>query len=287
MFEAHGRGQRYTRWRGVVEAALRLVYAGDWPARLWQTFPGATEVRVLDHRLALPAGRAPRAPLRVGFASDLHLGPTTPPRTLERAFRALADARLDVLALGGDYVFLDATQARADALFSLVRDVPARAKVAVLGNHDLWTHHGRLEQALERAGARVLINDALRLDGVLDDVALVGLDDPWTGRPDADLAFARAGDARVLVALCHAPDGLALVRGRGAALFLAGHTHGGHIALPGHRPILLPGGPLSRRFAHGLHDDDGTAVFVSRGLGGTEVPVRTYAPPDVAVFTLE
>jgi len=36
-------------------------------------------------------------------------------------------------------------------------------------------------------------------------------------------------------------------------LMLSGHTHGGHIALPGGVPILVPG-PASRRFAHGRYD---------------------------------
>ena len=51
-------------------------------------------------------------PLTIAFASDLHLGPTTSARTLERAFEMLAEARADVLALGGDYVFLEATAAK-------------------------------------------------------------------------------------------------------------------------------------------------------------------------------
>jgi predicted MPP superfamily phosphohydrolase len=36
----------------------------------------------------------------------------------------------------------------------------------------------------------------------------------------------------------------------------------------------------------GLHQVDGMALFVSRGVGGSLVPIRTYAPPDVAVFTV-
>ena len=35
------------------------------------------------------------------------------------------------------------------------------------------------------------------------------------------------------------------------------------------------------------HDVDGLTVFVSRGVGGSLVPMRTYAPPDVALFTID
>jgi uncharacterized protein len=76
--------------------------------------------------------------------------------------------------------------------------------------------------------------------------------------------------------------------GRGVRLLLAGHTHGGQVALPGPRPLVVPG-PLGKRWPFGLHRPAGAgdlALFVSRGIGATEVPVRAFAPPDVAVFTV-
>lgn len=279
------RGRFYSARRGVIERVLRVAYRGDWPARVWGRLPGRTRVRVEHHALAV---REPgRAPLRLAFASDLHIGPTTPVALLERAFDALAAAKPDVLALGGDYVFLEATRERAALLGSLVARVPAAVKVAVLGNHDLWTHHRRLEEVLARAGVSVLVNDAVRLrDTALgaahDDVALVGLDDPWTGLPDGGAALAAAGDAPVRLAVCHAPEGTTHLAGE-VALLLCGHTHGGHVALPGGRPLIVPG-PLGRRYSSGVFEVRGTTLIVSRGLGGIELPLRSFAPPDVRLI---
>jgi len=67
------------------------------------------------------------------------------------------------------------------------------------------------------------------------------------------------------------------------SLFTGGHTHGGHVALPGYRPIWIPS-PVGKRYPWGRHEVDGTTLFVSRGVGGSLVPFRTWAPPDVAVF---
>ncbi len=275
-----GRGRNFTLGRRLIESTLGLLYANDWPARAWARVPGATSVQRLEH--ALPA--AVRKPLRLGFASDLHLGPTTPLQTLENAFALLDDARLDVLLLGGDYVFLEATNARARTLAQLVRSVRAPVKLGVLGNHDLWTRHERLETALAEAGVKVLINDSVRLPPPHDDVAVIGLDDPWTGLRCPD-GLDWAPDAAVRLVLCHAPDSLPLVRGRNIALYVCGHTHGGHLALPGPRPLYVPG-TLGRRWPFGLHQAEGTPLFVSRGVGGVEVPMRLNAPPDVAVFDL-
>ena len=280
----------YSRKELRIERVLGFLYAGGWPARLWARVPGATDVRLVEKRIE--AGRDPgRPPLSLAFASDLHLGPTTPPGVLDNAFALLRAAKPDVLALGGDYVFLGATQERVRELNDRVMGVAAQHKVAVLGNHDFWARPARLEVALSGAGTIVLVNEAMRLPPPHDDVALVGLDDPFTsedrpaGERAVDRALAEVADAKVKIAICHSPDGLFWLRGKGVHLLLAGHTHGGHLALPGHRPLFMPS-PMGRLYPHGIHEVDGTTLFVSRGVGGSLVPIRTYAPPDVAVFTI-
>jgi predicted MPP superfamily phosphohydrolase len=282
---APGRGHNYTPLRGLGELLLRVAYQGGWPARAWDFVPGRALVQRLDHAICLDPSRPRPRPLRIAFASDLHLGPTTPASVLDRAFRLLDEAAPDVLVLGGDYVFLDVNRAIARELRDRVRAVAAPIKLAVMGNHDLWTHHGLIEDALAEAGARVLINDAVRLPTPHDDVAILGIDDPWTGRPDGDRAVEACGDATVRIGVSHSPDGLPFLRGRGVSLLLTGHTHGGQIALPGPRPIIVPG-PLGKRWPFGLHREGDLTLFVSRGVGTTELPIRTFATPDIAVFTV-
>jgi len=268
---AEGRGNDYSWRRAVVESFLRVAYARPWPAAMWSAWPAAACVRIVRHRMR-------GARLRVAFASDLHLGPTTARATLDRAFALLSDARPDVLLLGGDYVFLDASLAKSRELERRVAAVPAETKIAVLGNHDLWARHDRIERALARAGVTVLVNDCMHLEG---GVAIVGLDDPWTGRRDADRAFQARAKARTTIVLCHSPDALPWIAGRDVDLYLCGHTHGGHIALPS-GPIVVPG-PMGRRYPSGLFRVHGADVIVSRGVGATELPIRTFAPPDVVV----
>lgn len=264
---------------------MRTAYVGDWPARMWSRTPGRALVERIDHVLCLDPSRPRPVPLRLAFASDLHLGPTTPRSVLDRAFALLNEAAPDVLILGGDYVFLEATPEKARTLRALVRGVAAPIKLAVMGNHDLWTHHELIEDALAEAGARVLINDAARLPPPHDDIAIFGLDDPWTGSPDGARAVAACGDAPVRLGVCHSPDGVPFVRGMGVSLVLAGHTHGGQIALPGPRPLVVPG-PLGKKWPFGLHHEGSLTLFVSRGVGTTELPIRAFATPDIVVFTV-
>jgi predicted MPP superfamily phosphohydrolase len=291
--EVRVRRRPYSRRHLHLEKALGTLYAGSWPARAWGLFPRGRRVQALLHQVS--AGREPGRPrLRVVFASDLHLGPTTPPALLERAAALAAQARPDLLLLGGDYVFLGATTARVRALARWVESVPAATKLAVLGNHDFWARPERIDEALQAAGVSVLVDEALRLPPPHDDVAVVGLDDPLTrrGMPEpivdraaVDEALATAGGAAVTVAVCHSPDGMPAVRGRGVRLFLCGHTHGGHIVLPGYGPVWMPS-PHGRLWPWGRHEVDGTTVIVSRGVGGSLVPFRVGAPADVVVVDL-
>lgn len=278
---SQGRGTSYTPLRAAAERAMRLLYRGDWPQALWSRFPGSCDIAVSHVRLPVLA----KGCVRVGFVSDLHLGPTTPPELARRAFRELAAARLDVLLLGGDYVFLDATPEKARFLAELTTLIDAPYKFFVLGNHDLWTHHGLLEDALTRAGVSYVENASRSLPHGL---ALVGLDDPWTGELDAERALANVPASSVPLFLCHSPDGLpaaqaALGSGR-RAIFVCGHTHGGHVASP-FGPMVVPG-RVGKQYPSGLHEVDGTWLYVSRGVGGIEVPFRTFAKPEVAVLTL-
>jgi predicted MPP superfamily phosphohydrolase len=278
-----GRGGEFSVLRGLTETMFGVMYAKDWPARVWNRVPAATRVRRVERGLDL--GRAGKAPLRLAFASDLHIGPLTPPRLLDEAFEALAAWAPDVLVLGGDYVFLDVTRAMAERLAELVAMVPARTKLAVLGNHDLWTDQTVIERALERGGARVLVNESVRLPAPHDDVAIVGVDEPWTGAPDAEGAFAAVDPAAdVRIAVAHAPEGIPMIGGRGASLMLCGHTHGGQVALP-KGPVIVHG-PMGRKYPSGLYDVDGMQVYVSRGIGTVDVPLRLYAAAEVALFTL-
>jgi len=266
-----------------VEWALHRAYRGHWPARLVGALGLLPRVHVRRHRIATPRWPRGARPLRIAFASDLHAGPTTHPALLDDAFAALAAVGADVVLLGGDYVFLF-----ADYITEIARRLATiRAPLGVygvMGNHDLWADDAAIARALTAAGARMLVNEQVTLPAPFAHVTLAGLDDPWTGRPPRRPIF-EAGD-HVRVILVHAPEAMLHLDDEPFDVAMCGHTHGGHVALPGEVPILVPG-PLSRRYAHGRHDvGAGRTLIVSRGVGSTEVALRTFADPDILVVEL-
>jgi hypothetical protein len=280
----HGRGRNYTLSHSLVEEALLLLYRSGWSARLAHRLGLPGDVRTVAHDLSVPGWPAGAPPLRLAFASDFHAGPTTHPALLQRACEALSAARPDVLLLGGDYIFLRAGY--IDPLAEALGRVPAPlGRYAVLGNHDLWADDRYITRRLEENGVQVLVNRPVTLPPPHDHVSICGLDDAWAGEPDADAAFRRAAPTRVV--LMHAPSGLLALGGRPFTVAFCGHTHGGHIALPGGVPIVVPG-PLSRRYPHGRHrlGAGQGELLVSRGIGGVELALRLFADPDVLVCRL-
>jgi predicted MPP superfamily phosphohydrolase len=62
-----------------------------------------------------------------------------------------------------------------------------------------------------------------------------------------------------------------------------GHTHGGQIRLP---PIPAVTPPGSGRFVAGWYRDTFAPMYVSRGIGTTEIRARFLCPPEAPLFTL-
>lgn len=278
-----GRGAYYGPLRRFADWALSRLYGERWPAELVRAIGLQPHVRVVRHQIVSSKWPPHCPPLRIAFASDLHAGPTTHPSLLDDAARLLESAGAHVLLLGGDYVFL--SSARIGEVADRMASVPAPlGRFAVMGNHDLWADDRAIKRALEGAGIRVLVNEHANLPEPFEHVSICGLDDPWTGVRDPKRAFRGARSFRIL--LGHAPELLLYLADDPFDLAVCGHTHGGHIALPGGVPIVSPG-PLSRRYAHGRFElGPNRTMIVSRGIGATESPVRWNAEPDVLVIDI-
>jgi uncharacterized protein len=277
------RNRRVEPNRRAIEFMLDAVFRpGHWAARAAYALGAQGRVRATAAALHLRAEpHVGEPPLRLAFASDFHAGPTTDHRILSDAFEVLRDFRPDVLLFGGDFVSVRASY--IDLLTPLIRRVEAPlGKFAVLGNHDLRANYTAVIAALEAADVRMLTNDRRTLPAPFSDITLCGLDDATRGDPRADLAIDGTTGTRII--LMHSPEGLEEIGNRRFDLALCGHTHGGQVALPSGRPLLVPGGPLNRRYHAGLFDLEGSGarvLLVSRGVGCSTIPLRAFAAPEV------
>src|SRR5262249_7692173 len=86
------------------------------------------------------------------------------------------------------------------------------------------------------------------------------------------------------VVLTHNPDVFPRVPAR-AVLTLAGHTHGGQVALPILGRPVVPS-RFGQRYAIGHIEEEGRDLFVTPGIGTSIIPVRFGVPPEISLLTL-
>jgi predicted MPP superfamily phosphohydrolase len=241
---------------------------------------------VTRHEVVLGDGHGLPAPLVIAFASDLHAGPTTHPELFDQLAVQIQLARPDLVLLGGDYVSLGARHiARLAPFFEAAATAGPLGAYAVIGNHDIWHGRASIEAALRQAGVQVLVNRNTTLPPPFDMVSICGIDDPWTGAASAGATFADAAAVRIY--LMHSPDGIWHLKDETFAVGLAGHTHGGQIAMPDGTPVVRPNGPLSRDHCYGRYDFPAHGpLIVSRGVGCSALPLRINANPELVVCRL-
>lgn len=271
---------RYSRLRAVAEPVMEIAYCFDWPSKVYDFVSPHPEINVISQSVRL-ADNNFKNPIRAVFVSDLHIGPTTSERLLTIAFSKIAAYEPDILLLGGDYVFLRATEKRMQLLGELIRSVRCPGTYAVIGNHDIWANEPVIAEALHNAGATLLVNKQVVIDCKGARIELLGLDDPHAGNCGGKYSTDDSADIRVV--MCHSPEGLRYLDTTPFDLFLCGHTHGGQVASPW-GPIIVPHGELCRRYSSGFVNHKDGLLFVSRGIGTVEFPLRFFAPPDFLVL---
>ena len=267
-------------------AALALGAAG------LAAYAGWIEPRRLVVRhdtLALPRWPPALAGLRVGVLTDLHAGVAHASEAVVGRWVERMNAEApDLVLLGGDFTdahWLFGGRLAPERIAERLAGLWApHGCVAVLGNHD-WKQFGmRMWTALADAGITVLENDSHAIDAPGGRFHVAGLADMRHRRPDLAAALADVPEGEPALVLTHDPDQFPLVPDR-VALTVAGHTHGGQVALPYLRRPFIPS-HHGERYARGHLVEHGRHMVVGAGLGTSGLPVRLLAPPELLVLEL-
>lgn len=204
---------------------------------------------------------------------------------LEEAMLAALDGRsVDIAVVTGDIAdqFNGPWKTFLPPMRRLISEIaPADGFYAVLGNHDSW----RMVAPLEAQGVTMLINETAIIDKKGNCISLTGVDDPSNYySPEADRALWTA-PAGFKIALVHSAELADIACRAGHALYLAGHSHGGQISLPGGVPVMT-GMQRLRKFSRGVWRHGGMAGYTSTGVGVSGMPYRLFANGEIALLTL-
>ncbi|MBU7585932.1 MAG: metallophosphoesterase [Nostoc sp. TH1S01] len=241
--------------------------------------------------------------------SDFHYdGMRLSEEMLQEAIAVTNELEPDLIVLTGDYITDDPSPIHQ--LVMRLKHLQSRCGIyAVLGNHDIHYSHSQVEvtNAFASIGVHVLWNEIAYPFG--DELPIVGLADYWSREFNPVPVMKQLNPLTPRIVLSHNPDTAKILEQWRVDLQLSGHTHGGHIVIPGFGPAvfyykkLLKQLPKKLRrwvpflfgdcskvvryweWAQGFHKVANNQLYVNRGLG-TYRPGRLFCPPEVTVITL-
>ncbi len=226
-------------------------------------------------------------PLHIIQITDPHLGPFMSVARLRRIAERAVQRQPDLVVLTGDFLTMESQsdpELLARALEPLAQ-LPGRV-FACRGNHDLEAPR-TVAEALERIGARLLVDEAAEVVTDAGPVQVLGLDFSWRDRKPRIAAACDAHPRRegaLRIVLLHDPSAFRHLPAGEADLVLSGHTHGGQVGLvslglPWTMLRVLMNAP-----DHGLWARGTDRLYVHRGTGHYGFPLRLGVPAEQSLL---
>jgi len=260
-------------WRVIRIVALASAAAGTgcivYGYAIEPYWPEITHLQLSTTKLA-----AGSKALRIVQISDLHCDGK--PRLEPRLPELIAHEHPDLIVYTGDSADRNSGVGQfRDLIAQLQRIAPL---YAVQGNWDL---NGHIEHdPFASTQLLPLRNQSVTLD--LDNRRL------WIGGVamwDEPLVATYCPRTAFCVLLEHSPDWAEDVRDTGVDLYLAGHTHGGQVALPWYG-ALATSSRFGKRYERGLYRVGNMWLYVNRGIGMNTLPFRFLSRPEITVFDI-
>jgi predicted MPP superfamily phosphohydrolase len=223
--------------------------------------------------------------LRIAQLTDIHFGAFLGSRELARAVGMANEWRPHLAALTGDFI-TDRGDPLDECLQVLAGLRSSDGVYACCGNHEAYA---RAEAYCTVRSARLGIHTLrgrsrlLRFGASL--LNLAGVDHQRDRRNYLAGADRLLAPGAFNLLLSHNPDVFPVAARQGFPLVLAGHTHGGQLALEAPW-ISLSLSRFFTPFVGGLYRLGQSQLYVSRGIGTVGVPMRLGVPPEVTLIRL-
>ncbi|AIO18576.1 putative metallophosphoesterase [Candidatus Izimaplasma bacterium HR1] len=188
------------------------------------------------------------------------------------------DEEVDLLIFTGDmFQITDVSLELEESITSLLSEINADYKLAVLGNHDYFgstTLTNRIITILEDSGFTVLINESITY--VINDQTFnfIGFDDLMMGDSNYSDVLGEVDENAINFVLSHEPDTFDSILNTDCVAMFSGHSHGGQIRLPIIGDIYNVEG--ARKYNDHHYEVDGKDLYISFGMGESVIRVRFY-----------
>ena len=265
---------------GKIERLLRLAAPLAFFGLIGLSLYNAYTPSISYYQLSI---NKPMKPLRIGMASDLHLGKLFGGKELEQLAKIFNEQKVDVILLPGDIMDDDTVAYDAENMQPHFEKLRAPLGVyATLGNHDILggkAVQADIVKAIQKAGITLLQDQSVTIN---NELVLIGRhDDLDKNRPSTQSLLNGVDQNLPIIVLDHRPSEIELHANLPIDLQVSGHTHKGQI-FPAN--IITK---LSYVLDYGYQEINGRHFVVSSGYGFWGVPMRLGSQSEVVIIDLK
>jgi predicted MPP superfamily phosphohydrolase len=241
----------------------------------------------------IPIANLPPAFKNLNFVqiSDIHSGSHPSKTFFANVVEIINALHPDLVFITGDFVNFSPKE--IEVISESLSNIKAKYGVlACPGNHEHYmkqTEFELLVRLIRECNVDLLINEnrIFNINGTKLQIAGVDNTSHRMNYADFDKALFGLDLDLPVILLCHDPTNWDkhIRRRRKVDLTLAGHTHGGQIAIDIFKSKISPAAFFYKQYA-GLYSDGNQHLYVNTGIGWVGVPVRAGLPPEITQFRL-
>tara|TARA_B110000438_G_scaffold172587_1_gene164984 strand:- start:626 stop:1801 length:1176 start_codon:yes stop_codon:yes gene_type:complete len=218
--------------------------------------------------------------------SDLHVGPTIKKTYVEKVLNQISIINPDLIAVTGDMVDGSIDYLKKD-LEPLSQMVAKHGTFFVTGNHEYYSGADRWLDETNRMGFTNLVNENKLITINEQNIVLAGVTDYRahqiipSHKSNPESALKGMKNEKVKILLAHQPSSIFKANEAGYDFQISGHTHGGQFW-----PFTYPT-KKANPYLSGLHNHNGTQIYVNSGTGYWGPPLRLGVPAEITLFKLK
>lgn len=268
---------RRTKFIVKIDRTLRVAYPLGLLGLIALSLYNAYVPRVVHYDIVFDK---PMKPLRIGVASDLHLGRLFGGKELDKLAQIMDEQKVDLILLPGDIMDDNVTAYLAENMRPHLAKLHAPLGVyATLGNHDFFGYQNEITDEIRKAGITVLKDQTFTIN---NELVLIGRnDDLDKHRPSTKNLLKQVNLALPIIVLDHRPSEVELHASLPFDLQVSGHTHKGQI-FPANFITAL-----TYRIDYGLEKIGNPYFMVTSGYGFWGVPMRLGSQSEVVIIDVK
>jgi len=281
--------------RQFLEQTAVVASAAPFVAAAYGLLYERLDVQITRPRIVL--ARLPKAfdGFRIVQLSDFHISSFTTADEVRRCVAIANELKADLVALTGDYL-ADDPSAQVEVVQALASLRAPLGVFGCLGNHEFYTEtEDSITRLFAAAGIRILRQERVSIQSHGEVLNLIGID-YQQARSSRDHEghlvdrYLEGSEKLVMpgmvnILLNHNPNSFDRAAELSIDLTLAGHSHGGQLALS----FINRGLALVRPetpYVSGWYEKASSQLYVNRGIGTTGFPIRLGARPEITVLEL-